>query len=124
MTTLPPLGDDGQDLPAPDRAEPVGVRLQAAEIRLACCRADLTRARRDVRSLRRQQRRERLRELRAKVGPRVVVFTSAGLAVLGAVAFAVAVVLLLMGEFSAAKDVLMFAGVAWGGAAAIRTRRK
>jgi hypothetical protein len=43
-----------------------------------------------------------------------------GLAVLGAVA----VVLLLMGEFSAAKDVLTFAGVAWGGAAAIRTRRK
>jgi hypothetical protein len=94
--------------------------LQVAETQLACCREGLTLARREVRSLRRQERRERRRELRAKVGPRVVVFSSVGLAVLGAVA----VVLLLMGEFSAAKDVLTFAGVAWGGAAAIRTRRK
>ncbi|WP_159038946.1 MULTISPECIES: hypothetical protein [unclassified Streptomyces] len=47
-----------------------------------------------------------------------------GLAVLGAVAFVIAIVLLLMGEFGAAKDVLTFAGVAWGGAAAMRTRRK
>lgn len=124
MTTLPPLGDNGQDSPVPDRAEPVGVRLQVAKTRLVCCREVLILARREVRSLRRQERRERRRELRAKVGPRVVVFPSVGLAVLGAVAFVVAVVLLLMGEFSAAKDVLTFAGVAWGGAAAIRTRRK
>ncbi|MEU6102762.1 hypothetical protein [Streptomyces flaveolus] len=46
------------------------------------------------------------------------------LAVTGSAVFAIAVVLLVMGELSKAKEVLAFAGIAWGGAAAVRTRRK
>ncbi|MEU0287493.1 hypothetical protein [Streptomyces sp. NPDC006147] len=124
MTTLPPRDDDREDFLKPDRARSVEAHaLQVAEIRLACCREGLTDARREVRALRRQARRARRRALRVKVGPCLGVLSSVGLAALGGVAFVVALALLLMGEFSVAKEVLTFAGVAWGGAAAIRTRR-
>ncbi|MFF5759814.1 hypothetical protein OHA09_36290 [Streptomyces longwoodensis] len=124
MTTLPPRDGDGQDLPTPFRAPRAGIGLLAAETRLACCREDLARARREVRSLRRAERRQRRRAIRAKIGPRVVGACSRGLAVVGVIAFIIAIVLLLSGESSAARDVLAFAGVAWGGASAVRTRRK
>jgi len=124
MTTMPPRHDNGQHLPAPDPAGAVEDRLQLAEVRLVCCRDELADARREVRALRRQERRERVRALRAKVGPRISACCFVGLAGTGSAGFVVAVVLLLMGELSKAKDVLTFAGVAWGGAAAIRTRRR
>ncbi|WP_119580647.1 hypothetical protein [Streptomyces europaeiscabiei] len=124
MTTLPPRDGNGQNFPAPEHAESVLNPLHLAEDRLVRCRKDFAEARRDVRSLRREERRARRRELLAKAGPRVVTISSLTLAVIGSVAFAIAVVLLVMGEFGKAKDLLTFAGVAWGGAAALHTRRK
>jgi hypothetical protein len=56
-----------------------------------------------VRALRREKRRGHRRELRAKVGPRIVTAFSVTLAITGSAAFAIAVVLLTMGELSKSR---------------------
>ncbi|MEU0852488.1 hypothetical protein ABZ387_31665 [Streptomyces flaveolus] len=124
MTTFSSTDGNSQDFPVPDRSDSIEDRLQTARMRLIRCREDLADTCREVRGLRREKRRAHRRELRAKAGPRLVTSFSVTLAITGSAAFAIAVVLLTMGELSKAKDVLAFAGVAWGGAAAIRTRRK
>ncbi|MDU0258403.1 hypothetical protein RVN83_36365 [Streptomyces sp. PU10] len=124
MTTFSSRDGKGQDLSMPERSESFENGLQTVGMRLIHGHEDLTHACHDGRALRREKQRGRRRELRAKASARVVTLSSLALAVTGSVAFAVAVVLLVAGASSTAMDVLTFAGVAWGGAAAIRACRR
>ncbi|MFE0453109.1 hypothetical protein ACFW2D_17850 [Streptomyces sp. NPDC058914] len=133
MTTIPSDGGESQDFLAPIRMGSVALQLEAAEGHLACCRQELADAQREVRELRRQQRRERRQELRARrrqrhralrvKAVRLAVTTSPlALAVIGGIAFLVAVVRMVSGL--SAANALALAAAAWGGAAAFRSLRK
>jgi hypothetical protein len=124
MTATPSGDSKSANVPDPIAEDSVRARLKIAENKLTCCRDNLADARRDVRGLRRQNRRERRRELRSKAARAAVTTFSVALAVTGTIAFLLAVVLMAMGNFGDAKDALGVAGVAWGGASAIRRPRK
>ncbi|WAZ26905.1 hypothetical protein STRCI_008578 [Streptomyces cinnabarinus] len=133
MTTIPSDGGKSQDFPTVTRTDSVTLRLELAEGNLACCRQKLADAEREARELRRQQRREHRQELRARrhqrrraLSAKAVHLTATAspvmLTFVGAIAFLVAIVLMVSGL--GAANALALAAAAWGGAAAIRSLRK
>ncbi|MFF9011862.1 hypothetical protein ACF09C_02670 [Streptomyces sp. NPDC014870] len=83
--------------------------------------------RRQARALRRSLRRERRKEqtLHLRVVRATTSISSAGLAVIGAIAFVAAGVMFLLGEANEAQALMALASAAWSGAAglAIFSRR-
>ncbi|MFE0777658.1 hypothetical protein [Streptomyces sp. NPDC058861] len=115
MTTMPPRSGESQEFPVPSLLSSTVDDLLAQIEHEAKCR------RREARALRRRIRRQRrqAQPLHLRIVRTVSVTVSAGLVLIGLVAFVASGVLFLNGDKDTAKALLGLASAAWGGAAAV-----
>ncbi|GAA5216963.1 hypothetical protein [Streptomyces thinghirensis] len=120
MTTAHRDNDSGQDFPRVPIEAPVEALLAQAEHELTYRRSEFVAARTEARIQRRRARRDRRHALRKRAAHVAGATLPTAFALTGTVVFAAAAVLLLVGNFDAAKDLLALAVAAWGGATAFR----
>lgn len=118
MTTMPPRDGNGQDLPTsvpPMLSSTIEDLLVQVEHEYAC-------RRREARALRRRIRCQRLRKqpMRVRAIRCAIKVGTVGLSLIGMVAFAAAVVVYILGDTIAARDLFALAASAWGGVAAVK----
>ncbi|MGX1760664.1 hypothetical protein ACWIG5_27745 [Streptomyces lydicus] len=121
MTTMHRDDDQGQNFPRVQiEGDSVSELLAQAERELGYRRNEFVAARKEFRVQQRRVRRDRRRELRKRTAHVAGATLPPTLALIGTVAFTVAVILLAMGNVSVAKDFLAVSAAAWGGVAAFR----
>ncbi|RSS42762.1 hypothetical protein [Streptomyces sp. WAC08241] len=115
MTTMPPRNEESQDFPVSPLLNSTVDDLLAQIEHEAKCR------RREARALRRRIRRQRrkVQPLHLRVVRTSSTIASAGLALIGAVAFAASGIMFLLGDVVTAKSLLALASAAWSGAAGV-----